>query len=316
MQRELQDCKSDQDGAASPVFPPEYENAVSAREALLHLIRRDPRVLGHERSRWTLGLIRQSCPWLNLNSAGGLSQLLERLGISYKRGREYIHSPDPDYEAKLALIEHCLAQARQEPDRYVFLYQDEMTYYRQPLVAHAYEAKGRCCPLARRSYRSNTRFRGIGALNAITGQVTYHQAARAGIPHLSNFYAAVRAEYPLADTIYIAQDNWPIHFHPDVLARLQPQEYPWPFHIPATWPTQPGRRAVHDDLPILLLPLPTYASWLNPIEKLWRWLKQDLLYLHRLSDDWQTLKQLTTDFMAQFQDGSPELLTFVGLLSV
>jgi hypothetical protein len=26
--------------------------------------------------------------------------------------------------------------------------------------------------------------------------------------------------------------------------------------------------------------LPTYAPWLNPIEKLWRWLRQDVLKMH------------------------------------
>ncbi|MGQ9628202.1 MAG: transposase [Anaerolineae bacterium] len=40
-----------------------------------------------------------------------------------------------------------------------------------------------------------------------------------------------------------------------------------------------------------MLCLPTYASWFNPIEKLWRWLKQDVLHLHRLNEDWQALIQ-------------------------
>ena len=37
-------------------------------------------------------------------------------------------------------------------------------------------------------------------------------------------------------------------------------------------------------LPIQLVPLPTYASWCNPIEKLWRQLRQELLHLHRFAD--------------------------------
>ncbi len=32
--------------------------------------------------------------------------------------------------------------------------------------------------------------------------------------------------------------------------------------------------------------LPTYAPWLNPTEKLWRWLRAVVLKLHRLADDW------------------------------
>ena len=58
------------------------------------------------------------------------------------------------------------------------------------------------------------------------------------------------------------QDNWSIHTHADVLAALER----WP-RIEPVW-------------------LPTYAPWLNPIEKLWRWLRQDVLKLHRLAGDW------------------------------
>jgi len=36
---------------------------------------------------------------------------------------------------------------------------------------------------------------------------------------------------------------------------------------------------------------PTYAPWLNPIEKLWRWLRQEVRKMHRLADDWDTLRQ-------------------------
>jgi len=69
-----------------------------------------------------------------------------------------------------------------------------------------------------------------------------------------------------------------------------------------------------DPLPITILNLPTYAQGLNPIEKLWRYLKQTLIHLHRFSDDWDTLKQPVADFFEQFRHGSPDLLRYVGLL--
>lgn len=116
----------------------------------------------------------------------------------------------------------------------------------------------------------------------------------------------IRSDYPNAETIDVAQDNWPIQVHPDVLARLEPQQSPF-------WPQQARSTAVQDDLPIQLAFLPTYASWLNPIEKLWRWLRQDVLHLHRLSDDWHALKQAVRDFIAQFDTGSIVLLRYVGL---
>jgi len=60
--------------------------------------------------------------------------------------------------------------------------------------------------------------------------------------------------------------------------------------------------------------LPTYASWLNPIEKVWRWLRQQVLHRHRLSDRWAELKQRVAQFFEQFADGSLKLLKYVGLL--
>ena len=53
---------------------------------------------------------------------------------------------------------------------------------------------------------------------------------------------------------------------------------------------------------------------LIPIEKLWRWVRQQVLHLHRLSDDWERLKQQVLDFIAQFHLGSLPLLHYVGLL--
>jgi hypothetical protein len=200
------------------------------------------------------------------------------------------------------------------PERFVFLFLDEMTYYRQPSLARTYEAKGHSQGLACRSHHSNTWFRVIGALNSLTGQVIYRQRSRVNRFALSLFWTQVRDAYPTAETIYVVVDNWPVHFHPDALARLQPQDFPWPPYIPGHWPKMPGKRAVKDDLPIQLLCLPTYASWLNPIEKLWRWLKQDVIHMHRSSDDWPGLKQHVAYFLDQFQFGSDELLSYVGLL--
>jgi hypothetical protein len=76
------------------------------------------------------------------------------LDIHYKQAWSYIHSPDPNYEAKLQDVDIRIAQAKRGPDSYVVLFQDELTYYRQ-----AYEEAGKIQPLARRSHESNTKRR-------------------------------------------------------------------------------------------------------------------------------------------------------------
>lgn len=278
------------------------------------MVHRDPRAFGYQKSRWTLDLIARCCPWLGVSLAGSVSSLLKRLGIRYKRGRHSLHSPDPAYDDKLHRLEMRRFRAKYAPDRYVFLYLDEFSYYRQPTLARAYAQRGKHQVAALRSHQSNTRFRVVAALNAVTGQVTAAQHSTMNLQHLGNFYTLLAQTYSWADTIYLAVDNWPIHFHADVLARLEPQLFADDFKVPAKWPSQASAQAVHDNLPIQLVPLPTYAPWLNPIEKLWRWLSQDILHLHPLADAWHSLRQQVQDFLNQFQDGSNDLLHYVGLL--
>jgi len=297
-----------------PAYSPKYQKKEEAKEAILHTVRREPSTFGESRSRWSLSLIIDVCKWLQVNTISGLSKLLKRLGISYKRGRSYIYSPDPYYQSKMDRIALCLLKTWYEPEKYVFLYQDEFTYYRQPTLDRDYEQMGDFQPLARRSYSSDTAFRGVGALNAITGQVTYQQSWKVGIKQLTQFYDAIVADYPRAITIYMVQDNWPIHFHPNLLAYLQPQDFEFPVRVSSRWSDKPSPKAKIGNLPIKIVQMPTYASWANPIEKLWKWVRQTVIHLHRLSDDWSTLKQRIWDFILPFKRGSDELLRYTGLL--
>lgn len=244
-----------------------------------------------------------------------MSQLLKRLHITYKRARDYIHSPDPTYLAKVARIEACRRQVAAEPQRYALLYLDEMSYYRQPTLARAYAAQGAEHALAYRSYRSDTQRRIVATLDGLSGQVCYRQRAHISRFYLADFYAEVVVPaYAHVETIYLVIDNWPVHFHPDTVACLQAQHWLMPPSLPANWPTAPSSRARRDQLPIQLLALPTYASWLNPIEKLWRWLKQEILHLHRQSDAWEQLQARVSGFLDQFHAGSTPLLRYTGLL--
>lgn len=113
--------------------------------------------------------------------------------------------------------------------------------------------------------------------------------------------------------ICIAQDNWSVHYHPDVCVALHLQNWKWPPRLPPTWPTEASPKTKQLNLPIRLLPLPTYASWTNPIDKLWFNLRQEVLHLHRFEDDWDATKQAVPSFLDQFNHGSSDLLRYVGL---
>jgi hypothetical protein len=262
-------------------------------------------------------MILHSCEWLSIKSPSGLSRLFERLAISLQRGRDYLRSPDPQYGGKCMQLAECLLRAYCDPERHVLLYEDEMSFYRQPDIGYDYAPAGGPQPLARRSCRSNTCSRIVGALELRTGAVVYRSCSRCETRQLVALYRQIAERYNQAEQIYIVQDNWPVHFHPDVLAHLQPQEFRYPPYLPESWRTSTAESAApgsKQQLPIQLINLPTYAPWLNPIEKLWRMLRQAVTKLHRCSDRWDELKRGVSAFLDQFKDGSEQVLRAVGLL--
>lgn len=282
------------------------------REAILDVISRPPSQFGVERTRWTLKMLLGQLQWLRGHTQAGLCRLLKRIGISYKRGRHHLHSPAPDYEAKLQVVCECLRLAALNPDKHVLLFLDELSYYRQPSLSRGYAARGHEQPLAELSYGANKPCRVLGAVNALTGRVHYLQQGQITVATLVRFYAALRREYPQAETIWIVLDNWPVHFHPDVLAAFEPQRHTWKRYNPSNWPVEPHKTAARLNLPIQLLALPTYAPWTNPLEQLWRLLKQEVLHLHRYADNLPELKARVAACLDRFRSGSDELLRYTG----
>lgn len=272
----------------------------------------DPREHGQAQTRWTLAALHAAVPSYWEYSLSGVWRILAGHRLRWKRGRDHLRSPDPAYSAKLDHLATIRAEVEAHPDEAVLLYLDEVTYYRQPSLASSYAAVGSADPRAERSVKSNATTRVIATLDAHTGRVVARQRTKIDVPALIRFYQALVAAYP-GQRLYLVLDNWPVHFHPNVLAALEPQACPFPFLRPRHWPTTPSPQAKRLNLPIQFIPLPTYSPWLNPIEKLWRWLKQDVLHLHRLADDLSALRSLVLDFLARFEHGSPDLLRYVGL---
>jgi transposase len=238
-------------------------------------------------SRWTLSTIRATFDWLADYTLSGVWRLLGRCGLRLRSARVQQYSPDPDYVSKVAHLEMCLWEARRYPKEVTAVFLDQMGFARWPDPAPDWASEA---PVAGRRGAKQGLWRLMGALNPFTGQVTYLDNYIIGREKVIACYAKLVATYPRARRLYAIQDNWSIHKHPDVVEALKA----WP-QIEPVW-------------------LPTYAPWLNPIEKLWRWLRQDMLKLHRLADDWKALRTRVRAFLDQFKEGSQRLLAYVGLL--
>jgi len=252
------------------------------------IVGQSPRLFELPRSRWWLAGVRQVCSWLQPLSLAGVHRLLRRLGLVYKRGRRYVHSPDLEYRAKCAVIARLHRLARRYPGRIILLYEDELTYYRKPTVGQGYAQGGSKEPRAVQATGYNNHARIATSVNALTGQTVSWQRATFDRRTFLAYVQAVAAAYPGAYRIYIVLDNWPVHFHSDVRAGLA------------------GSR-------VQLVSLPTYAPWLNPVEKIWHKLYGEILHQHEFGAQWAALQSAVQHWLDRWVSPSDELLRYIGL---
>lgn len=238
-------------------------------------------------SRWILRSIRASIPRLASYSLSGVWYFLRGLGLQLRSPKVQMWSPDPEYASKKAHVLDCLRQTALHRQQAAFLFMDEMGYYRWSDPSPIWEAE---TPVAERTGGNHCQWRMIGVLNALSGQIDFLDNYIVGRRQLIAMYQKIATLYSAFEKIYVAQDNWSVHPHPDVLKTLK--DFP---QIEPVW-------------------LPTYSPWLNPIEKLWRWLRQAVLKMHHLASDWKELRNRVRLFIRQFDHGSTELLRYVGLL--
>jgi transposase len=92
------DPKSHAPKATRSVWPRQRDGDL---KVLLH---QSPRTHGQPTSLWTLALVAALCHekgWTTrLLSDEAIRHVVRRLGVSWKRAKRWIHSPDPDYTAK------------------------------------------------------------------------------------------------------------------------------------------------------------------------------------------------------------------------
>lgn len=130
-----------------------------------------------------------------------------------------------------------------------------------------------------------------GFLNACSGAVHFWDGSKITAAKIAKCLREIAALYPAFEKIYIVMDNWPVHFHPKVM------------------------KVLAEEPRLEILRLPTYAPWLNPIEKLWRLTKQNVVHAHEMSNDFNRFKWIVRAFLTQPTSNPIALLRYVGLFS-
>ena len=119
---------------------------------------------------------------------------------------------------------------------------------------------------------------GIGAVNYHTGETVMITREHKRKPDIAVFLRALLAHHPTG-TIYLAWDHATTHFGGDVDKVLKEAN---------------GR--------LILLYLPTYSPWLNPIEMLWRNMRYNVTHCELFI----TIDDLETAFLNYFMTTSED----------
>jgi transposase len=287
--RDSKVSRYEQDAGASPLFPPAGLDEELAEADIAHHVHRSPELFEIDRSTWTLSTIRSVTAWMSQVSLTTVQKYLHRFRLSYKRGRQHVHSPDPQYHQKMEAIALARDLALQAPSDVVFLYQDEHTANLRPVVGRSYGGRGDKGSKATGAASSLIRLAGV--LDVATGQVLVRRRTTFPVKEMFRFFYHVEQHYPQAQVIYIALDNWPNHFHRYVLDNLK-----------------------RINSKIRLLPLPTYAPWTNPIEKFWLKLNREFMRQHRYGREKLAFRDALDLWLDKHREESAALLHEVGLL--
>lgn len=287
-------CGCSQDAGASPLFSPVHGNDLHSAAAQVQAVcYRSPLLYDLPRSRWSLALLQQSLAWWADKSLSGLSKLLKRMHVSYKRGRLAVHSPDLQYEVKLARIRQAYQQMQHDPTHVVLLYLDEHLVGRYPTLARCYSSTGAPGMLARQYAGYNSMLRLVGCLDAATGAVFAKRYGSVTVDNFLTFLQRVEEQYPNAEVISIALDNWSVHVNERVLPALQARQSK-----------------------IQLLFQPTYAPWTNPMEKVWLRFNEDVSHMHPHWAKWQPWRLRIDDWIAKVRPASEAMVSATGLRSL
>ncbi len=192
-------------------------------------------------------LTRWSLPRLSAHLAGEgivvsprhLGTLLEQAGLSFQRTRTWKASPDPAYAEEAAAI---LALCEQPPPDGPVVSFDQMgPVSLRPTAGAGWAPKGRL-ERQRADYnrRAGTRYV-FGAYDVYADRLPVRLRPRRAGSDVLTFIRQIRLAYPSRQRISWIQDN-----------------------LSANW--TPAIRAFAADNRIELVPTPTYASYLNPVE--------------------------------------------------
>jgi hypothetical protein len=181
---------------------------------------------------------------------------LQRLGYRMLRPVLHVQSPDPDFVSKAARLSRFVSAA--EAGQVCLLFADEVDLNLLPGVLRCWTKRGQQRKID--TPGQNQKRYGFGAVNWMTGAVVRHIAERKNSQAFCALIDLICQQYHEPGStphVILVLDNYGIHHSAQTRARLD-REAGW---LTVCW-------------------LPTYTPQLNPIEQLWKRLRQQVTHNH------------------------------------
>jgi transposase len=167
----------------------------------------------------------------------------------------------------------------------VFYYADEFNLSWLPTLRAMLSPKGQQVMIP--TPRQPDKYYGIGAVNYHTGETLVLFRRRKRRREIAELLQALVDKHPTG-TIYVAWDNADTHEDEEVEAVVR---------------AAAGR--------LVLLYLPTYSPWLNPIEMLWRHFRREVTHCE-LFETKQALLSAAQAFFDRSNQGPEKILSVIG----
>jgi transposase len=182
--------------------------------------------------------------WVNYQvkfSISGLNKWLHQQGFSYKKPKPVPHKFDPQKQAEfIERYQQLKSQAIDEP----ILFIDAMHPTQATKISYCWIKKGDDKPIE--TTGSRTRLNIVGAINLKDlGAAIINRYETVNSKNMQHFFEKIRAQYPNNKAIHLILDGAGYHRAKDLVSKAK-------------------------ELSITLHYLPPYSPNLNPIERLWK----------------------------------------------
>lgn len=167
----------------------------------------------------------------------------------------------------------------------VFYYADEFNISWYPTLRAMWGPKGQQVMIP--TPGQPKKHYGIGGVNYHTGEMVILVRKRKRRSEIAEFLQTLLDKHP-GQIVYVAWDNYICHQDDEVEAVVR---------------SAAGR--------LVLLYLPTYSPWLNPIEMLWRHFRREVTHCE-LFETVKVLLQATQDFFDRYNQMPAAVLSIIG----